>query len=105
MAEIRGPVDEDVQAIAQALQAYEQHHSQAEVVLYRQNSVAVSVRIIDADFQGISRADRHDLVWDYFAALPDETQSQVTILLLLTPEETENSIANLDFEHPIPSRL
>lgn len=37
--------------------------------------------------------------------LPTETQNDITILLLLAPEETHLSMMNLEFEHPTPSKL
>ena len=37
--------------------------------------------------------------------LPEETQSDVTILLLLAPEEAGRSLMNLEFENPSPSRV
>jgi hypothetical protein len=37
--------------------------------------------------------------------LPDEIQSDLSSLILLAPEETKKSFANLEFEDPIPSQL
>jgi hypothetical protein len=37
--------------------------------------------------------------------LPDEVQSNLSTVILLTPEETRMSFANLEFEDPIPSSL
>jgi stress-induced morphogen len=100
------PSDADVLAILDVLKsAYQTAHPQSEVRSYRQNSASIRIRIIDPDFKKLDRARRHDLIWDILEQLPEDTQSQVTILLLLTPEETKKSIANMDFENPIPSRL
>ena len=105
MIEIRGQSDPSIEAIAAALASYGNAHADAEVVLYRQNSVSVRIRIIDPDFAGIAKADRHETVWAYLNGLPDHVQSQVTLLLLLTPEETAMSFANVEFDNPIPSSL
>jgi stress-induced morphogen len=104
--EIRGQSDQDLQSIAEALEEYQENHAQAEIVLYRQNSVSVRVRIIDPSFTAVSRADRHDLVWDFLAEkLPEDVLTQITVLLLLSPQDSTMSFANFEFDHPIPSRL
>lgn len=97
--------DTRLQAIADALLAYEKQHPNANVEVYRQNSVSVRVRIVDPDFTGVSKADRHDDVWNYLEPLDEELQAEISILLLLTPKEMQNSFANYDFENPIPSQL
>jgi stress-induced morphogen len=98
-------IDADVLAILEGLEAYRASHPSAKIDSYRQNSASIRIRIIDPDFKKMDRARRHDLIWDFLEQLPEDTQSQITILLLLTPEETKKSIANMDFENPIPSRL
>ena len=35
--------------------------------------------------------------------LPDEVQSDLSTVILLTPEETGMSFANFEFEDPVPS--
>lgn len=105
MAEIRGTADAALQAVAASISSYEQDHPQAEAVLYRQNSVSIRVRIIDPDLQGVEEADRHDLIWNLFAGLSEDIQSQITLLLLLTPDETAMSFANYEFDHPVPTGL
>ena len=105
MAVIRGKVDPILIAIADALTAYEKAHPRADIVIYRQNSVSARVRIVDPELAGISKADRHDLVWKYLDSLPDEILNDVSVLLLLAPEETGVSLANLDFDHPVPSNF
>lgn len=105
MAEIRGQADQALKAVATALMPFELEHQHAEIVIYRQNSVSIRVRIIDPDFVGIPKGDRHETVWSLFDSIPEEVQSQVTLLLLLTPEETSTSFANFEFDHPVPSQL
>ncbi|MEI8372269.1 MAG: hypothetical protein WCJ35_05455 [Planctomycetota bacterium] len=105
MAAIRGKVDPILIVIANALTAYEKAHPKADIVIFRQNSVSARVRIVDPELGGISKADRHDLVWEYLSTLPDEIQNEVSVLLLLAPEETAVSFANFEFEHPIPSNF
>jgi hypothetical protein len=35
----------------------------------------------------------------------EEVFVNITMFLLLTPEETEHSLASQEFDHPIPSRV
>ena len=72
--------------------------------LYRQNPVSVRVRIIDPGFASRGKVDRSKEVWKYLDSLPDEVQSDLSALILLTPEETRTSIANFEFDDPILSR-
>ncbi len=101
----RGTSDEVIDRMIEALRAYEADHPNARMDLYRQNSVSVRVRIIDPDLAGLSKIDRSKEVWKYLNSLPDEIQSDLSALILLTPEETRMSFANLEFDDPIPSGL
>jgi hypothetical protein len=63
------------------------------------------VRIIDCDFHGQDRVDRERAIWGILEALPAVVQNEITLLLLLTPEEADSSFANFEFENPLPSQL
>src|SRR4051812_17110519 len=102
---VRGVNDSIIGQVLGALRTYEGQHPDARIEAYRQNSVSIRVRIIDPDFSGVSRAERHDIVWRFLEELPEDVQSQLSLLLLLTPDETQMSIANFEFDHPIPSSL
>jgi hypothetical protein len=101
----RGNSDAVIDRIIEALRAYETDHPSARIDLYRQNPVSVRVRIIDPDFAGRNKIERSKEAWKYLNSLPDEIQSDLSSLILLTPEETKMSFANLEFEDPIPSSL
>jgi len=101
----RGKTDETLEQIKSCLERYQKDHPQAEISLYRQNSVSIRIRLIDPRFEKMSRADRSDSVWTYFEALSEEVQSDITMLVLLTPSEKRRSLANLEFEDPVPSLL
>jgi stress-induced morphogen len=105
MMTIRGTSDGGLQSVAEALANYAAQHENADIVVYRHNAVSVRIRIVDPDFEGITKAKRHDIVWDVVKDLPEEQQSEISLLLLLTPDEVERSFANDDFDHPIPSPL
>ncbi len=104
---MRNPMDDqaEIRAILAVLESHKVSHPEAQIKSYRQNSGSIRIRIIDPDFRGLDKALRHDQIWDLLERLPDDTQSQITVLLLLTPEEAGTSFANMDFENPIPSRL
>lgn len=101
------PTDDqaEVRAILDILESHKTSHPKAEITAYRQNSGSIRIRIIDPDFRPLDKALRHDQVWELLERLPEDIQSQITVLLLLSPDETKRSIANMDFENPIPSRL
>jgi hypothetical protein len=102
----RGLTDETLEAISAALRMYEASHTPPpRIDLYRQNSVSVRIRVVDSAFRGLDRAQRSALVWKYLDALTDDAQADISMLLLLTPEETERSFANFEFDDPIPSTL
>ncbi len=97
--------DQYVTAILQALEAYRKDHPRATFDAYRRNSASVRVRVIDSDFQGIDRVDRDDLVWKYLEPLPEDVQTEISMLVLVTPRERKTSLASVEFEYPSPSRL
>jgi stress-induced morphogen len=97
--------DTQVQQIRDVLSRYEDDHPTAQIEIRRQNSVSIRIRIVDPDFAGLDRVDREPAVWNVLKTLPEEVFTNITMLLLLAPDETRGSLANQEFEHPIPSRL
>lgn len=72
---------------------------------YRYNLASIRVRLVDSSFRGKSRTEREEMVYPIIEQLPETTQDDITILLLLTPEEAASTLRNMEFEHPTPSRL
>ena len=103
--EVRGRSDDYLNAVMQSLKKYEAQHPRAEIAGYRQNSVSIRIRIVDPDFANVSKTDRHNAVWRVLDELPEEIQSHLSTILLLTPEEKKMSFANCEFDDPIPSNL
>jgi stress-induced morphogen len=101
----RGTSHKTLAHLAKALNKYLEEHEDADIELYRQNSASVRIRIIDTGFEGVSRSDRHNLVWSFLDDLPDGVLGQVTVLPFLTPAEKENSFASFEFDDPVPSQL
>ena len=102
----RGNRDELVERVKRALDEYETHHSGAVANLYRQNSGAVRIRIIDGSFSGQSKGSRHDHAWNFIAdRLNDDDIQEISLLLLLAPGEQATSFMNAEFDDPVPSRI
>jgi stress-induced morphogen len=96
----RGPVDPNMESLAAALRPYTDAHQSAEVEVFRYSPVSVRVRIIDPDFRGKNRSERHRSVWPLLYPLNEDVLGELTMLLLITPEERTSSSVNRDFEGP-----
>jgi len=93
--------DVEVQQILDVLAEYRHTHPKAQIDARRRNPVSIRIRIIDPDFRGLNWVEREPEVWKLLKKLPEEVFVNITMLLLLTPEETETSFANMEFENPI----
>ena len=93
--------DAEVQQILSVLAEYQRTHSKAEIDVRRRHEVSIHVRIIDPDIRGLNRVERYTEVEKLLKQLPDEVYADITVLILLTPEEAPNSLANMEFENPI----
>ena len=102
---VRGKADQAVNRVAGALAKYELEHPSAQIDVYRLDVVSIRARIVDPEFQGISRGDRHDKVWDLLEHLPTEILFQVSLLVLITPDEAPDSNSNFVFDHRARIRL
>jgi len=57
-------------------------------------------------FSGKDRVERWDMVIPILKEnLPEDTWQDVTLILLLAPEELKDSLMNREFERPTPSSL
>lgn len=97
--------DAQVQTILDILTEYEQLHPQAQIEGQRLSDVSIRLRIVDPDFQGKDRIDREPEIWSLLTKLPEDIFTNITMLLLLTPDEAARSLASQEFDHPIPSQL
>ncbi len=99
----RGSLDVTVDSLKQALEAYEAAHPGAEATLYRQNPGSIRVRVVDDRFAGIDKSARHDAVWDFLAGrVGEDVMGEVYVLLTFSHAELGRSLANQDFEDPLP---
>jgi stress-induced morphogen len=102
----RGRADAAVKMLLRALEEYERAFPGSEASIYRQNPGAIRIRIIDDGFAKMSRSRRHDTVWRFLTEhLPDHDVMGEVYTLLLVPKAELGSLANLEFEDPLPSRL
>lgn len=100
MTEQNQHLDRQVQEIYAVLAPYQAAHANAQIDVRRRHEVSIHIRVIDPDFRGMRRVAREDRFWPLLHQLPYETLADITILLLLTPEETATSLANMEFENP-----
>ena len=101
MASIERKKTKETREIERALKA----SGFPDTVCYRHNSASIRIRIIDERFRGKSRVQRENMVLPILESLPESTQIDITILLLLAPDETDISMMNVEFEHPVKSTL
>src|SRR5256885_5785501 len=92
----RGRADAVVKKIVAALQDYQTANPRAQIDVYRQNPVSVRIRVVDPAFKGLEKSERHGKVWQLLDKLPEDVQSDISMLLLLTPDEKKGSIGNLE---------
>jgi stress-induced morphogen len=102
----RKKIDRSVNRVISHLQkTYGGEHAQAEIEAYRFNPSSIRIRITDPDFRGVSRLQRDKIVSPLLEALPEDIRADITVLLLITPEEKARSLMSLEFDDPRQSRL
>jgi hypothetical protein len=106
MEALRKKPDKPVKQLLDALRSdYLPSHPEARIDAYRYNAASIRIRVIDPGFSGKTMAEREDELWAILDRLPQETRADIHVLLLLSPQETETSLINLEFEDPTPTRL
>ncbi len=101
----RGTSDPVMDQIAAALDQYLAAHPAARVEMYRQNQVSIHVRVVDPAFSGVKRGDRGDEIWSLLYQLPEDVVADVSVLILVAPEEVHTSPSSREFDDPIPSLI
>jgi hypothetical protein len=95
---------DETQAIERALR---EHFPDTEA--YRYNSASIRIRIIDDKFVGKTDSEREQMVDPILDCLPEDTQTDIMLLLTLTKDEAgafgKDYITNLEFENPSISSL
>jgi stress-induced morphogen len=72
---------------------------------YRYNSASIRLRVVSPRFSGLNRVEREKIVFPILRTLPEDTWLDITVALLLAPEDVAKSPMNREFESPTPSRL
>jgi len=103
MVKILQKNDDNVEQVAAALEEFEKSHEHADCIVYRYNPASIRIRIVDNVFSGRSKSERHDYAMRYLSKLPDDTLSEVSILLCLEPGE--QSLLDFEFLDPTRSKL
>ena len=80
-------------------------HPRAKISVYRYNSWSIRIRIIDSHFEGKTIAERERDVLPIIRDMSDYAQDRITMLLLITPEESNRSLLSLEFDDPKPSSI
>jgi stress-induced morphogen len=102
----RGSQDQVVEKVRSVLDEYERAHPGAKASVYRHSSAAIRIRIVDEQFENQSKGERHDSAWKFIGGrLTVDEIEDVSMLLLLTPDEMSRSFLNFEFDDPIPSQL
>jgi hypothetical protein len=99
----RGASDEAIEHIVAVMREYEADHPKPQIDVDRQSRFSIRIRIIDAEFARKGKPDRSDHVWRYLERAPEDVQSDISTVLLLTPDETSTSFANMELEDPVPA--
>ena len=85
---------------------YQPGHPDADIQAYRYNSASIRLRIVDPGFADIPFSQRDQEVWRVLKKhLSADTLSQLSLILLLAPEEQADSMMNMEFDVPSPTRL
>jgi hypothetical protein len=104
--EIRGKRDEILETIKRlALDSYARDHPGARITLYRYNKFSVRIRVVDPAFKAMGKTERDRQVWRYLEKLPQDAHEDISMLVLIAPEEATQSLGNLEFDNPSRSLL
>lgn len=97
-------VDRMTRQIEQILQDdFQSQHSKSKITVYRYNPGSIRIRIVDPSFAGKSLSEREAAVWKILEKLPEQVQLEISVCLLIAPNEQATSLMNLEFEQPLPS--
>lgn len=99
----RGKKDKVIDKIIVALKCFEKARPKARIDVYRQSPVSVRIRVIDPSFHGVDKSSRHEKIWQFLDQLPEDVQGDISMLVLLAPDETKVSFSNLEFDDPVPA--
>ena len=74
--------------------------SKAKVDAYRHGRFSIRLRVIDPSFHDCTIAERNRMTARLFDGLPESIDQDVSLVLLLSPQESKTHFMNEEFEHP-----
>src|SRR5437868_1464922 len=87
------------------LKHFPDHPEEYPPATYRYNPASIRVRVVSDRFERKDRVERSEMVYPILKEnLPENTWQDITLILLMSPAEVEESSMNREFEHPSPSR-
>src|SRR5207244_950501 len=84
---------------------YLPRHPKAEFSVFRSSPANVHIRILDPDVRGVDIPERDDMAWEVLDELPDEVVSDISVVLLLPPEDRDAYELSREFDTPTRSRV
>lgn len=107
MKSAKRTITNETRRIEELLQEhFPDHPDRYPPMAYRYNPASIRVRVVSDRFTGLDRVERSELVYPLLQKnLPEETWQDIMVILLLAPDEVDDSPTNFEFEHPTPSRL
>jgi stress-induced morphogen len=84
-------------------QHFPDHPKDYPPIAYRYNPVSIRVRLVHKSFDGKSLWDRDQMVLPIIETLPEKTQADLILMLLLSPSEARRRVGYQEFEmqgHP-----
>jgi stress-induced morphogen len=85
--------------------AFEEAFGKKNTRVYRYNPASIRVRVIDKRFHGLSLVERERLAWPTIENLSPDSRQDLTVVLLLSPDEAGRSLMSLEFDQPVKSML
>lgn len=71
---------------------------------YRYNPASLRIRLVDPQFANKNRVQRERIVLPLIKTLPENTRLDIMFLLLLAPDEVEDSLANFEYAQALRKR-
>jgi hypothetical protein len=96
---------EEWERLNAVLRPFLAEYPEADVDAYRRNLHSMRIRVVHPVFKNMDRVNRDEFMWKYLDKLPKRLHQDITMLLVLSPDEQDKSFMNHDYENPLPSSL
>jgi hypothetical protein len=104
-AKVTDDATEEVRALARRwLKSH--GFGRAKVDVYRRMpGRSIRVRVVDPQFSGKLLEDRDRMTQGLLDDVPEEIDREITLVMVLGPDELKENLMNAEFENPTPIRL